>query len=153
MLPLHYLNCLLAGCATGTGFRPQSTYLHQGYDDHCGRTGQYQKIRKGDILCSMLVSILPTQPFCRSPTFDGEVLVKPFKFTNDLDGFRRLLSILGSYEKDSLVIGLESTAHYGNNLIEFLVSKHYHLCIINPIQTSSMSKKTSVRRRPNPWTR
>ena len=42
---------------------------------------------------------------------DGEVLVKPFKFTNDNDGFCTLLSALASYDRGSLIIGLESTAH------------------------------------------
>ena len=47
---------------------------------------------------------------------DGEVLIKPFKFTNDNDGFCKLLSALAPYECGSLIIGLESTAHYGDNL-------------------------------------
>ena len=76
---------------------------------------------------------------------DGEVLARPFKFTTDSDGFRRLLSVLDPYGKDSLVIGLESTAHYGNNLVEFLVSRHYNVCVINPIQTSSM-RRNNIRK-------
>lgn len=71
---------------------------------------------------------------------EGEVLVKPFKFTNDNDGFCRLLSVLASYDRSSLIIGLESTAHYADNLVEFLVSKRYQVCVINPIQTSTMRK-------------
>ena len=54
---------------------------------------------------------------------DGEVLVDPFKFTNDNDGFLKLVLTLDSFDKDSLIIGLESTAHYGNNLVEYLVSR------------------------------
>lgn len=76
---------------------------------------------------------------------DGEILLEPFKFTNDNDGFYMLLSVLSSSEKDSLIIGLESTAHYGNNLVEFLVSKHYKVCVINPIQTSTM-RKNNIRK-------
>ena len=49
---------------------------------------------------------------------DGEVLVKPFKFTNDNDGFCTLLSALASYDRGSLIIGLKSTAHYADNLVE-----------------------------------
>lgn len=71
---------------------------------------------------------------------NSEVLIKPFKFTNDNDGFCRLLSALTSYERGSLIIGLESTAHYADNLVEFLVSKRYQVCVINPTQTSSMRK-------------
>ncbi len=50
---------------------------------------------------------------------DGEVLIEPFKFTNDDDGFCLLNSMLTSFSKDELIIGLESTAHYGNNLLLF----------------------------------
>lgn len=42
---------------------------------------------------------------------DGEVLVTPAKFTNDNDGFLALLSKLHAFNKEELIIGLESTAH------------------------------------------
>ena len=55
---------------------------------------------------------------------DGEVLlIKPFEFTNDNDGFCKPLCVLASYEHNSFIIGLESTAHYTNKLVVFLVSK------------------------------
>lgn len=76
---------------------------------------------------------------------DGEVLVSPFKFTNDNDGFLALLSKLHTFQKEELIIGLESTAHYGNNLISFLVPKGFKVCLINPIQTSSM-RKNNIRK-------
>ncbi len=46
--------------------------------------------------------------------------MKPFKFTNDGDGFQMLDSRLSalSYEYDNIIIGLESTAHYGDHLFE-----------------------------------
>ncbi len=50
------------------------------------------------------IDIAKLNHFATILSSDGEVLVNPF--TNDLDGFRRLLSILDSYEKDSLVLGL-----------------------------------------------
>ena len=71
---------------------------------------------------------------------DCKVLVEPFKFTNDNDGFCKLLAVLNSYDKSSLIIGLESTAHYGNNLVEFLVKRQFQVAVINPIRTSSMRK-------------
>lgn len=57
----------------------------------------------------------------------GEVLIKPFQFSNDSDGFQLLISNLNSFEKDSLIIGLESTAHYGDNLVRYLVASDYKL--------------------------
>ena len=67
-------------------------------------------------------------------------LIEPFKFRNDNDGFCKLLAVLNKYDKSSLIIGLESTAHYGNNLVEFLVNRQFQVAVINPIQTSSMRK-------------
>lgn len=81
------------------------------------------------------IDIAKLNHFASIISSDGEVLVEPFKFSNDSGGFRLLLSKL---DPDSLVIGLESTAHYGNNLVEFLVSRHFHVCVINPIQTSAI---------------
>lgn len=75
------------------------------------------------------IDIAKLNHFASIISSDGEVLVEPFKFSNDSDGFRLLLSKLNQFESDSLVIGLESTAHYGNNLVEFLVSRHFHVCV------------------------
>lgn len=50
---------------------------------------------------------------------------------------------LDSFISDELIIGLESTAHYGNNLVEFLVKHNYKVCVINPIQTNSMRKNNT----------
>ena len=91
------------------------------------------------------IDIAKLNHFAAILSSDGEVLVEPFQFTNDNDGFCKLVSTLDSFEKDSLIIGLESTAHYGNNLVEFLVSKHYNICVINPIQTSTM-RKNNIRK-------
>ena len=86
------------------------------------------------------IDIAKLNHFASAIDSDGAVLIEPFKFLNDNDGFYSLLSKLDSFEKDSIIIGLESTAHYGNNLVFFLVSKGFHVCMINPIQTSSLRK-------------
>ena len=76
---------------------------------------------------------------------DGVVLFEPFEFLNDNAGFYTLLSKLNSFEPDDIIIGLESTAHYGNNLVSFLVSKGLHVCVINPIQTANL-RKNNIRK-------
>ena len=91
------------------------------------------------------IDIAKLNRFASVVSSDGEVLIKPFKFTNDNDGFCKLLSALAPYECGSLIIGLESTAHYGDNLVEFLVSRRYQVCVINPIQTSTM-RKNNIRK-------
>lgn len=71
---------------------------------------------------------------------EGEVLIEPFEFTNDYDGFQKLISTLSSFEKNNLIIGLESTAHYGDNLVSYLFSNNFKVCVINPIQTATLRK-------------
>lgn len=71
---------------------------------------------------------------------DGVVLTEPFKFTNDGDGFLKLSDELSDYAPEPAIIGLESTAHYGDNLVRYLVANDYKVCVLNPIQTSSKRK-------------
>ena len=91
------------------------------------------------------IDIAKLNHFASVVSSDGEVLVEPFEFSNDVEGFRRLSSKLDPFEKDNLLIGLESTAHYGNNLVEFLFSKGYRFCILNPLQTAAL-RNNDVRR-------
>ena len=91
------------------------------------------------------IDIAKLNHFASVVSSDGEVLVEPFQFSNDFEGFRSLSLVLDKYDRDQLLIGLESTAHYGNNLVEFLVAKGYRFCVLNPIQTSSTRKK-NIRR-------
>ena len=91
------------------------------------------------------IDIAKLNHYASAISSDGEVLLEPFKFTNDNDGFCLLDSKLKSFEKDQFIIGLESTAHYGNNLLMYLVPKGYNVCLINPIQTSTM-RKNNIRK-------
>ena len=47
----------------------------------------------------------------------GEVIENPFLVTNNKQGFDFLYSKIKDFDKERVLIGLESTAHYGNNLI------------------------------------
>lgn len=76
---------------------------------------------------------------------DGEIIFEPFEFSNDSEGFSKLLSAVQSFQKDELIIGLESTAHYGNNLVVFLFNRGFSIAVINPIQTSVM-RKNNIRK-------
>ncbi len=71
---------------------------------------------------------------------EGVVLLEPFGFSNTCDGFKLLLTKLNKFQKSDVLIGLESTAHYGENLIFFLFNLNYKLTVINPIQTSALRK-------------
>ena len=91
------------------------------------------------------IDIAKLNHFASALSADGEVLIEPFKFTNDGDGFQMLVSKLDSFDKDSIIIGLESTAHYGDNLVRYLVAGYYKVCVINPIKTSSL-RKNNIRK-------
>ena len=91
------------------------------------------------------IDIAKLNHFAAAVSSNGEILIEPFKFTNDYDGFYLLLSKLAPLDQNSIIIGLESTAHYGDNLVRFLISKDFKVCVLNPIQTSSM-RKNNVRK-------
>ena len=78
--------------------------------------------------------------FASAVSSEGDILIKPFKFTNDDDGSQRLISKHESLDKDSIIIGLESTAHYGDSLVRYLAASNYKVCVLNPIKTSTMWK-------------
>ncbi len=65
----------------------------------------------------------------------GKIILKPFKFTNGTDGFQLLVSKLELFDKNSIIIGLESTAHY----VRYLVAELYQVCVA-PIKTCQMRK-------------
>ena len=78
----------------------------------------------------------------------GEVIESPFLVTNNKQGFELLYSKIKDFDKDKILIGLESTAHYGNNLIFYFHEKQFKLGIINPIQTATL-RKTRIRKVKN----
>ena len=66
--------------------------------------------------------------FASAISSDGKVLIEPFEISNNTDGFRLLLSRLRSLESDNIICGLESTAHYGNNLVRYPVDNSFKVC-------------------------
>ncbi len=93
------------------------------------------------------IDIAKLNHFAAAISSDGAILMEPFKFTNDGDGFSLLVSKLETLalEDDNIIIGLESTAHYGDNLVRYLVASYYKVCVLNPIQTSTL-RKNNIRK-------
>lgn len=75
----------------------------------------------------------------------GAVLVKPFAFQNNAEGFCLLLKKLSEFDRSKLLIGLESTGIYSENLICYLYESGFRLAVINPIQTATL-RKTAIRK-------
>ena len=76
----------------------------------------------------------------------GEILVEPFEFKNNKEGFNDLLSAINPY-KDYLV-GFEDTGHYGDNLAFFLLDNGFRVGLINPI-TIEMKRKSKLKTAKN----
>lgn len=94
------------------------------------------------------IDIAKSKHYASVMSSDGEILVEAFPFQNDIVGFQKLISKISNLDKKHLVFGLESTAHYGENLIEFLYNLQYNVAVINPIQTATL-RKSNIRKTKN----
>ena len=73
---------------------------------------------------------------------DGVVLVEPFAFDNNAPRFLKLISKIASFPQEQIVIGIEYTGIYSENIICFLFDSGYKLAVINPIQPHLCVKPT-----------
>jgi len=67
-------------------------------------------------------------------------LREPFAVQNDEAGFAKLYAAIRKYQKEEVIVGLEATSVYGENLITFLAGHGYKIALINPIQTSALGR-------------
>lgn len=91
---------------------------------------------------------------------DGERIVGPITIKNNLDGFEKLIQTIGDNNgncnggdisnggnrKSKVYIGMESTGHYGDNLLHYLYEKGFTIYLMNPKLTSDIRKSTSLRK-------
>lgn len=91
------------------------------------------------------IDIAKLNHFAAAISSQGEIHFEPFNFSNDYDGFYLLLSKLAPLDQHSIIIGLESTAHYGDSLVRFRINRGFKVCVLNTIMTSSM-RKNSIRK-------
>ena len=70
--------------------------------------------------------------------------MEPFQFSNDADGFHMLVSRLDPLESDNIIIVLDSTAYYGDNLVRYLAASSFKVYVLNPM-TPSM-RKNNIRK-------
>ena len=77
-----------------------------------------------------------------SPPLSTQMVKSCFRRTNSqmTNYFNLLIQKLDFLSSDSFTRGFESLVPYGNSLVKFLVNKFYKVCVINPIQTSTMRK-------------
>lgn len=78
---------------------------------------------------------------------DRSVVIKPTDFANTAMGFAVLfgkLEALGVLA-DQLLVGLEATSRYGENLYHALLQRGYHLCLLHPGQTHHFAQQRGLR--------
>jgi len=76
------------------------------------------------------------------------VLVPIFTFENNADGYDILLKNIRTFERDfsKVRVGVESTGHYGNNLISFLSGMGFELVVFNPLQVDLHRRAGTLRK-------
>ena len=70
-----------------------------------------------------------------------KIITAPFSFSNDEAGYAKFRNAFRKYPKDNVIVGLEATSVYGENLIAFLADLGYKIALINPIETAVERKK------------
>jgi len=77
-------------------------------------------------------------------------MLSTFVFTNDKQGFEKLLAEIGMYsgncDLSDARIGLESTGHYSINLQNYLLQKRLCVKIYNPLSVNLLRKAQSLRK-------
>ena len=94
------------------------------------------------------IDIAKSSHFASAVNSDNEVIVNPFKFTNDDKGFNLFINTFKDFDLSNCLVGLESTGIYGDNLTTFLFSKGFRIGRINPIQTDSL-RSSNIRKTKN----
>lgn len=83
---------------------------------------------------------------CVFDNHTGTLLVEPFFFENNKEGFNQCYQAIFPYK--NALIGLEDTGHYGDNLVFFLLKQDCRVALINPI-TTEYKRKSKLRSAKN----
>lgn len=77
---------------------------------------------------------------------NGVVIQDNFTFENSLKGFNLFLSKVPNVDRQKMKVGLESTGHYSNNLIDFLLRENFPVTLFNPLSTNLYRKAQTLRK-------
>ena len=80
---------------------------------------------------------------------DKSLVGKPMVFANSKDGWDVLLDKLNHLDAlpQEILIGMEATARYSENLYHALGQRGYRLCLLHPGQTHQFHKRQGLRAR------
>ena len=74
---------------------------------------------------------------------DGEVLAKPTVLGDLKEGYERIKEVLGKTE--DLLVVMEATGHYWQNLYGYLSEQGYSIAVINPLRTRRYAEEELAR--------
>jgi transposase len=74
---------------------------------------------------------------------EGSTTTKATRFAEDAEGYERIRSVLGA--PDDLLVAMEATGHYWQNLFAVLASHGYKLALLNPLRTSRFAGEELAR--------
>jgi transposase len=74
-------------------------------------------------------------------------VIKPSQFSNDAAGFEWLFAHLGPLQvaPQQIIIGLEATSRYGENLYYALLKRGYRICLLHPGQVHAFALQRGLR--------
>ena len=84
---------------------------------------------------------------CRIVNDVGEIVVKNLRIKNSLEGYTILIQRITELtsDKSKVVIGLEDTGHYADNLINYFTNL-FEVKTINPLLTNKYKKAETLRK-------
>jgi transposase len=74
---------------------------------------------------------------------DGTVVGKAVRFAEDAEGYERVRAVLGKPEQ--LLVAMEATGHYWQNLFAVLAAHGYEVALLNPLRTSRFAAENLAR--------
>ena len=79
-------------------------------------------------------------------TMEKRQVIKPSKFSNEADGFKWLFEHLDQLKTstEQILIGLEATSRYGENLYHALLKRGYRLGLLHPGQIHAFARAVGI---------
>jgi transposase len=74
---------------------------------------------------------------------DGEIATRSTAFAEDASGYQAVLGVLGP--PDAVLVAMEATGHYWQNLFAFLISHDYRIVLLNPLRTRRFAEEDLLR--------
>jgi len=80
-------------------------------------------------------------------TTEKRQVIKPSQFGNDAPGFRWLIARLEGLgtSPEEILVGLEATSRYGENLYHALLKQGYRVCLLHPGQIHAFAQQRGLR--------